>query len=116
MEWPEIVAQDALIGSDLRVYENDDVYHGPIKSARMDGDRVVIETEWTAVLEISRCEGGWKMVPGFARLTAFDSTFVQPQDLGVGRIGFELADSVGTIFPPGQNPLDPDAIQGFIVV
>jgi len=112
MEWQEIVNRDDIVGGDIEAQECGDVYRGPIESITIDGDMVIIKSAWMAKLPNGlHGSGEWEKW-GITQLV-FNAKFIKPQDIGSGRIFFQMPTlGVATIFPKGGSKLDPAKVKG----
>jgi hypothetical protein len=109
--WEQVVARSDIAGGDLQTVESEVVYHGRIKSVRIEGDDVVFECEWVARLHPTTHE--WEK---WDRTTFSESRQGWAIDLGSGRIFFRMAHGgYATIFPKGDAPLDPERVKGLVV-
>jgi hypothetical protein len=112
MDWKEILERDDIVGGDIEAQDSGDVYRGPIESITMKGDAVSIKSTWMAKLPGGiGSDSGWEK--WHITQMSFSINFVTPQDIGDGRILFQIPGlGVTTIFPKGGSKLDPAKVRG----
>lgn len=112
MRWIDLVQRDDLVGGDIETQEDGEVFRGPIKSVTLEGDCLVIDTEWLALKQPGKT--GWHVyVSPFCSATRISLSAPPPQDIGEGRILFTLRMcAICTIFPRGGGKLEPSVVEG----
>lgn len=109
LTWDEILKRDDIVGGDIEIQVEGNVFRGPIKSIYREGKMVVIENRWTAKM---MGDGRWARKRGYdvCKVNALE---VGPTDFGQGRIAFQ-APPMGMfiIFPKDGSKLDPSKVEG----
>lgn len=108
MVWEEFLAREDLVGGEIESQEDGYVYRGPLAEVRVEGNIVTFISVWMARLDPNT--GQW------ARWDVTESImnkdYVQPRNIGNGRIFFSMPFSCCTIFPKGGSTLDPTKVAG----
>ena len=113
MTWDEVLERDDIVGGDLEIKENGDLYRGPIKTIELTGEKIVIEREWTALLPLASGKKGDFWQKWENNQISFHQDFCLPNDIGAGRVLFEIPTvGWGVIFPKGGSKLDPAKVEG----
>lgn len=107
--WEDILQRDDLIGGDLETQENGIIYRGPVEEIVETDGILYFRSSWVARLNPDT--GEWENWPN-TTLTV-SKQFINPQDLGDGRILFYMPClGMGVLFPVGSSKLDPDKVKG----
>lgn len=112
MTWEEVLRRDDIVGGDIETHEDGHVYRGPISSFRIEGGMVRFESPWCARMPEDMSSGWkkWDITAGFV------STSIVPNDIGDGRVQFEMPWlGFGVIFPKSGSKLDPTRVEGLTV-
>lgn len=107
LTWEEVLAKKDLIG-DAETQENDVVYRGPVAEIRDEGDAIHIMLSWCA--RLGPTTGQWEKWD--STLLTMNKKMRRPQDIGGGRIFFEIPFvGICTLFPKGGSRLDPAKVK-----
>lgn len=108
LTWDDVLKNEALIGGDIESQEDGVVYRGPLSELKEDGDSIRFTSPWTARLNPET--GKWEK---WHINTCSVNKEVPPQDIGDGRIFFQMPFlGVCTIFPNGGSKLDTRKVEG----
>ncbi len=109
MKWGDVFKRDDIVGGDLEVQEDGDVYRGPIKSLELENGVVTINWEWCAKMTL--IGGGVWRAHNLTNVSLRSA--IDPQELGDKRI-LIMPPLLGVwvIFPKGGSKLDPTKVVG----
>ena len=109
MDWEKLIAEGKYIGGDGETQEGEDVFRGPIKEIKLDGEYVHIELEWCAKLRERQLP--WRK--HHITKTFFRTDMVTPRVDSDGRVVIHIS-YLGTtvLFPKGGSKLDPAKVEG----
>ncbi|TSC70657.1 MAG: hypothetical protein CEO12_237 [Parcubacteria group bacterium Gr01-1014_46] len=109
LTWDAVLANKALIGGDIESQEDGVAYRGPIAEIKVEGDSVRFNSPWCA--RMNPDTGEWEK--WHITTSSVSKSMVQPQDIGDGRIFFQMPFlGVCTIFPNGGSKLDTRKVKG----
>lgn len=127
--WKQALERKDLVGGDIEHQEQPEgIFRGPIKSIKIVGDKLIVETEWTARAPIGGRHGlpmgGWRRHTG-KNATTFTYELGQvegmgspitsaPRIVGNGHLHFLGLFGIAavTIFPKGGSKLDKSKVAG----
>lgn len=114
MTWDELLRRDDLVGGELETQEGKDIYRGPIKTIRQDGDTVTFFLAWLATMRPR--ETVWHKSSRDAHVT-FNTKDITLRLHGSTRDGelIQLVGGSGMIIPEGDpRRLDPANVRGLV--
>ena len=116
MNWHDVLKRDDIVGGDVEIYEDDNLFRGPIKSITLKDGMVTIELEWCATVPIPGRPGFWVWRAIHVVVALLVSSTIEPRDLGDNRVMIS-APALGTwiIYPKGGSKLDPANVAGLKV-
>lgn len=116
LTWKEVFEKYELIGGDIETQEDGKVYRAPISRVRMEDGKLIINSDWCAVLRDSATTDGkmWEKWDNNQPMVLDEEFGAAPQDIGNGRFLFTLiAMGQGTIFTKENgSKLDPEKVAG----